>query len=41
VLVIFLGMGLLAAEFFRARGLMEGIKRAGGRLKDTVLRAGK
>jgi len=36
-LVIFLGLGLLAAEFVWARRLMERIKREGGRFKDTVL----
>ncbi len=41
VLVIFLGLGLLAAEFVWARRLMERIKHEGGRLKDTVFRAGK
>ncbi len=38
VLVIFLGLGLLAAECFRARRLMERIKREGVRFKDAVLR---
>src|SRR6266852_5932421 len=37
-LVIFLGLGLLAAEFVWARRLMERIKREGGRFKDAVLR---
>jgi len=41
MLVIFLGLGLLAAEFVWARRLMERIKREGGRFKDAVLRAGK
>ncbi len=41
MLVIFLGLGLLAAEFVWARRLMERIKHEGGRLKDVVLRAGK
>jgi uncharacterized protein (TIGR02611 family) len=36
-LVIFFGLGLLAAEFVWARQLMERIKREGGRLKETVL----
>ena len=36
-LVIFLGLGLLAAEFVWARRLMERIKREGSRVKDTVL----
>jgi uncharacterized protein (TIGR02611 family) len=34
MLVIFLGLGLLAAEFVWARRLMERIKREGGRLVD-------
>ncbi len=38
MLVIFLGLGLLAAEFVWARRLMERIKREGGRFKDSVLR---
>ncbi len=33
---IFLGLGLLAAEFVWARRLMEGIKREGGRVRDAV-----
>jgi len=37
-LVIFLGLGLLAAEFVWARRLMERIKREGNRFKDVVLR---
>jgi uncharacterized protein (TIGR02611 family) len=37
MLVIFLGLGLLAAEFVWARRLMERIKREGGRWKDAVL----
>lgn len=41
MLVIFLGLGLLAAEFVWARRLMERIKREGGRFKDAVLRGGK
>src|SRR5947207_7871493 len=36
-LVIFLGLGLLAAEFVWARRLMDRIKREGCRVKDTVL----
>ena len=36
-LVIFLGLGLLAAEFVWARRLMDRIKREGGRIKETVL----
>lgn len=38
MLVIFLGLGLLAAEFVWARRLMDRIKREGGRLKEAVLR---
>ena len=41
MLVIFLGLGLLAAEFVWVRRLMERIKREGGRFKDAVLRTGK
>ena len=33
---IFLGLGLLAAEFVWARRLMDRIKREGGRVRDTV-----
>jgi tellurite resistance protein TerC len=36
-LVIFLGLGLLAAEFVWARRLMDRIKRESGKIKDTVL----
>ena len=36
-LVIFLGLGLLAAEFVWARRLMDRIKHEGGRIKETVL----
>jgi len=32
--VIFLGLGLLAAEFVWARRLMDRLKREGGRLAD-------
>ena len=35
-LVIFFGLGLLAAEFVWARRLMDRIKREGGRVKDAV-----
>ena len=35
-LVIFLGLGLLAAEFVWARRLMDRIKREGGRVKDAM-----
>ncbi|MBZ5702264.1 MAG: PGPGW domain-containing protein [Acidobacteriia bacterium] len=38
-LTIFLGLGLLAAEFVWARRLMERIKRQGGRMRDAVRRA--
>ena len=41
MLVIFLGFGLLAAEFVWARRLMERVKHEGGRLRDAVLRPGK
>ena len=34
LLVIFLGLGLLAAEFVWARRLMDRLKREGGRLAD-------
>jgi uncharacterized protein (TIGR02611 family) len=37
-LVIFLGLGLLGAEFVWARRLMERIKREGSRVKDAVWR---
>ena len=37
-LVIFLGLGLLGAEFVWARRLMERIKREGNRMKDAVWR---
>jgi len=36
-LTIFLGLGLLAAEFVWARRLVDRIKREGGRLKHAVL----
>jgi len=36
-LVIFLGLGLLAAEFVWARRLMDRMKRESGRIKDSVL----
>jgi uncharacterized protein (TIGR02611 family) len=35
-LVIFLGLGLLAAEFVWARRLMDRMKREGGRVRDAV-----
>ena len=35
--MIFLGLGLLAAEFVWARRLMDRMKREGGRFKDTVM----
>jgi len=41
MLVIFLGLGLLAAEFVWARRLMERVEHEGGRLRDAVLRPGK
>jgi uncharacterized protein (TIGR02611 family) len=41
MLVIFLGLGLLAAEFVWARRLMERVKHEGGRLKDAVLSPGQ
>ena len=40
-LTIFLGLGLLAAEFVWARRLMDRIKREGGKLRDAVLRPEK
>jgi uncharacterized protein (TIGR02611 family) len=36
MLVIFLGLGLLAAEFIWARRLMDRIKHEGGRMRDAV-----
>jgi uncharacterized protein (TIGR02611 family) len=36
-LAIFLGLGLLAAEFVWARRLMDRMKREGGRIKDSML----
>ena len=41
MLVIFLGLGLLAAEFVWARRLMERVKHEGVRLRDAVRRPGK
>jgi uncharacterized protein (TIGR02611 family) len=41
MVVIFLGLGLLAAEFVWARRLMDRIRHESGRLKDAVLRQGK
>jgi uncharacterized protein (TIGR02611 family) len=41
MLVIFIGLGLLAAEFVWARRLMERMKLEGGRLRDAVRRQGK
>ena len=41
MLVIFLGLGLLAAEFVWARRLMDRIRHEGGRVRDVVLRQGK
>jgi uncharacterized protein (TIGR02611 family) len=40
-LTIFLGLGLLAAEFVWARRLMERIKREGVRIKDAVIKPEK
>ena len=37
-LSIFLGLGLLAAEFVWARRLMERLKRQGGRMRDAMRR---
>ncbi len=37
-LTIFLGLGLLAAEFVWARRLMDRVKREGGRVRDAVWR---
>jgi uncharacterized protein (TIGR02611 family) len=37
-LTIFLGLGLLAAEFVWARRLMDRIKHEGGRVRDAVWR---
>jgi len=39
MLAIFLGLGLLAAEFVWARRLMERIRREGGRVRDAVWKA--
>ena len=41
MLVIFLGLGLLAAEFVWARRLMDRIKREGLRFREAVLRQEK
>jgi len=40
-LVIFLGLGLLAAEFVWAKRLMDRMKREGGRVRDAVWRSAK
>jgi uncharacterized protein (TIGR02611 family) len=40
-LVIFLGLGLLAAEFVWARRLMDRLKREGDRVRDVVWPLGK
>jgi tellurite resistance protein TerC len=40
-LVIFLGLGLLAAEFVWAKRLMDRIKHEGGRMRDAVWRSNK
>jgi len=37
-LTIFLGLGLLAAEFVWARRLVDRLKRQGGRMRDAVRR---
>jgi uncharacterized protein (TIGR02611 family) len=39
--VIFLGLGLLAAEFVWARRILERLKRESERLKNAVLGSGK
>ena len=39
MLAIFLGLGLLAAEFVCARRLMERIRREGSRVRDAVWKA--
>jgi uncharacterized protein (TIGR02611 family) len=41
LVVIFLGLGLLAAEFVWARRLMERMKREGLRVKEAVWRPAK
>ena len=40
-LVIFLGLGLLAAEFVWAKRLVDRIKREGERIRETVLGKGQ
>ena len=40
-LVIFLGLGLLAAEFVWAKRLVDRIKREGDRIRETVLGKGE
>ena len=40
-LVLFLGLGLLAAEFVWAKRLMDRMKRQGGRVRDAVWPSGK
>jgi uncharacterized protein (TIGR02611 family) len=40
-LVIFLGLGLLAAEFVWAKRLMDRIRHEGGRVRDAVWRTTK
>lgn len=40
-LVIFRGLGLLAAEFVWARRLMDRMKKEGGRVRDAVWRSAK
>ena len=39
--VIFLGLGLLAAEFVWAKRLMDRVKKEGGRMRDAVWRSSK
>ncbi|MGH9743887.1 MAG: PGPGW domain-containing protein [Candidatus Acidiferrum sp.] len=40
-LVIFLGLGLLAAEFVWAKRLMDRMKKEGGRVRDALWRTAK
>jgi tellurite resistance protein TerC len=41
LVVIFLGLGLLAAEFVWARRLMDRIKHEGGKWRDVVMKQSK
>jgi tellurite resistance protein TerC len=41
LLVIFLGLGLLAAEFVWARRLMDRLRHEGGGFRDAVFRSDK